>query len=426
MVGANDRHRRRTVGARIVHAQAVDNRQGVIDLPGVLDEGADLGVLPGAAGVCQGHAIGQVVLDEGAVVAGSDFVGRGAIGVLVVEAVGTVQQLAEYVDGLVAHVIDAALDLVVAEVIGAGEGSGPALAADRVLVAEAVFTRDDPRRGGRDAGRVVAAWSGAEAREHFRLVEGRAVDVVVLLIADLQLGAEILGPVAEHLDGVVVRLARAGVPVGRQDDAPVLDVAAVRGRLAFFGLLVGEGGAMIFGDVPVDLGQGALVHERHVAGAAAVLDADAFESIGDGVDLRLGEQAGGGGVGADAGDAGHILFFVAEVEEQPVLHDRAAEGEAGRLVLVEDVEVGTFAVADHAAAVGVGVVHRAVEFVGTRLGDGVDVRADGVGADVEVGDRDVIRVDGVGRDRRTGEVARPLAFRPKGSVTDRPSTLMLL
>src|SRR5207342_2349779 len=160
------------------------------------------------------------------------------------------------------------------------EGSGPALAADRVLVAEAVFTRDDPRSGGVEAGRIVAAGSGAEAGEHFRLVDGRAIDVVVLLVADLQLGAEILGPVAEHLHGVVVGLARAGVPVGRQDDAPVLDVAAVRGRLAFLGALVGEGGAMIVGDVPVDLGQGALVLERHVTGAAAVLDADAFEGTG--------------------------------------------------------------------------------------------------------------------------------------------------
>ena len=61
-----------------------------------------------------------------------------------------------------------------------------------------------------------------DVQPDFRLVNGGAVGVDELLVAGLELGAEVLGPVAEQLERVVVGLAGDVVPVARQHHGVVL------------------------------------------------------------------------------------------------------------------------------------------------------------------------------------------------------------
>src|SRR6185312_299297 len=310
-----DRNRRRMVGIRHVDAHAVDQREPVGGLPGVLQERADLGVFPGTRAVGLSDAIRQDIHNIGAVVAGGDFVRGSAVAVLVVEPVGTMQQLAENVGRLVAHVVEAALDDMVAHVPATGQGAVEALAGDRVLMAEAILASDDPVDAAGNVARVVGAVGGhgSKAGVHLRLVLGGAISVVELLVAELELGAEVVGPVAEQLQRVVVGLAGDGVKVAGENDAAWLHVRAVRSGLGLLGTLVGEAGALAVADVPVQLGQGALVFLGQAAAAAAIgarIDADGLERLRNRIHLRLGEISAGDGVGADALDAGNFLIFV--------------------------------------------------------------------------------------------------------------------
>ena len=200
------------VGLGHVDTQAVEQREPVGGLPNVLDKGADLRVLPGTGAVRERHAIRKDVDEVRTVVAGGDLVHRRAVAVLVIETVGAVQQLPEYIGSLVAHEIESRLDDVVAQMPGAGERTRVELAVDRILMAEPVFTRDDPVDAGWNAGRAIRAvgCGSGEARVHLGLVQGRAIGVVVLLVAELELGAERVGPVAEQLERIVV--GRAGRP----------------------------------------------------------------------------------------------------------------------------------------------------------------------------------------------------------------------
>src|SRR5690606_27319691 len=137
-------------------------------------------------------------------------------------------------------------------------------------------------------------------------------------------------------------------------------------------------------------------------------DVDAVDVAGDRLglgDLLRGDVDDGVGAGTDRAERGAgaiaLELLVVHEEEQLVLDDRAAEGGAEGLLLLEAGEVGARdRVLAPPVAVAVGAVHRAVELVGARLGPRVPHRAGGTGdGGVVVGDVDVDRLDGVHRHR---------------------------
>ena len=119
-------------------------------------------------------------------------------------------------------------------------------------------------------------------------------------------------------------------------------------------------------------------------------------------DARDFQRRGGFDRARDRTDAVLLLLFERTEEEQLVLDDRAAEGDARGAVLVVAFPALTGGVvADHARGVLVDEVRRAVEVVGARLGDGVDRRAHAAArGHVVVGGGDVVFLDRVLRDRR--------------------------
>src|SRR5690606_10946804 len=130
-----------------------------------------------------------------------------------------------------------------------------------------------------------------------------------------------------------------------------------------------QAGAVVVVDVPVDLGQVALVLQVVAGGhaVAARLHAQAGGDVDRAGDLVQGHVAVGHAVGqAGPAEVGDRLLLVGGEEEQAVLDDRAAEGHAAGLVGPEPVVLLAVDLADHAAGVLVGVVHRAVELVGAR------------------------------------------------------------
>ena len=384
---------------RDVHAHAVLHRQLLVDLPGVLQERAVLAVRPLAGDVVERVAGRRVEQDVRVVVAGGEVVDAPEV---VLAEFGLPEQVVD----LVALVIDAALDRVVARVPGAGEEHAELLRIDVVVVAEALLAQVHRR----------ALAGRREVHVHRRLLPGRSGVLHELLEADLGFGGEAVAPVVEHVGDIVVGGDRLGIGVAGQPDA-VRTVAAHR-RQQLPGALEGEAGAVIVGDVPVDLAEVALVVVGQPGRAAerARSQAQLLRRIDDLLQVARGNLVAGGravaqrvvqAVGRVGADAGGLLVLGRDEEEQLVLDDRAADVEAvGGVLLVALVVVARIVagqpagVADQVAGVAVGVVHRAMELVGAGLGHRVDVGANHVGRGVVVGGGDVVFGDRLGRDRR--------------------------
>src|SRR3546814_19086077 len=99
-----------------------------------------------------------------------------------------------------AQVVETTLDDVVAGVVGAERRQGVALGVDLVLVAVVVLAAEDR-----------AATSGSDL--DFRLVDRVAVDLVALLVAELDLSREVVGPVTEQLKRLVLGYVVVVVPM---------------------------------------------------------------------------------------------------------------------------------------------------------------------------------------------------------------------
>src|SRR6185312_1669456 len=359
---------------------------------------AVLAVGPLGGNVGQGVARRRVIQHVLVVVAGEEV---GNAPEVVLAELGLTEQVVD----LVALVVDAALDRVIAEVIGAGKEDAELLGIDVVVMAELFLTEVDRRP------RAIRR----QVHVHRGLLERRGGVLHVFLKTDLRLGGEVVGPVVEHVGDVVVGGDRLGIGVAAQADT-ARPVAADGGQ-QLPGVLVGEAGAVVVADVPVDLAEVALVVVGQPGGAAEIARGEA-ELLG-GVDhfLQVARRhlaAGRGAlaeravqaVGRVGADAGGLLVFGGDKEEQLVLHDRAADVEAAgpvfpvAMVVVAVIAAGQPAgIADQLARVAIGVIHRAVELVGARLGHRIDVGADRVGNDVEVGGGDVVFGDRLRRDR---------------------------
>ena len=254
-----------------------------------------------------------------------------------VERVGAELGTAEQVVDLVALGVDAALDRVVTGVIGAGEEEGGLLGVDLVVVAVLLLAQVHRRR-------TVAG----NRHRHLRLLVGHVGVLHEVLVADLGLGGEVVRPVVVELQRDVVGLDRLGIGVAAQADR--VRRVAERCRMRLLGLVVGQADAVVVGDVPVDLGQVALVFQRHPAGAAegARLQAQLVGDVDDLLHVARRELVGGRRAVAEAGvqtvgrigaDAGDLLLLGGHEEEQLVLDDRTAQREAAGGVLVEAVVV---------------------------------------------------------------------------------------
>ena len=386
------------VGLRNVHAQTVGHRQVVVDLPGVLDERAVLAVHPLCRHVVEGIARRGLIQEVRVVVAGSE-IGQP------VERVIAVLGATEQVVDLVPLEVDAALDGVVAEEIGAGNEGRPLLGADGILVAILILAQVDRRT------LVVVA----QVDLHLRLVDRVAGQLLERLVADLGFGREVLAPVIVELQRGVLGQAVLAVPVAVQ--AHFLGAVALHDGLVLLGVLVGEAGTMVVVDVPVDLAEVALVGQTdRTATQAARLQTERLGRIDHLLQVAGRDLVGGGctgqrrvqAIGRVRADARGLFLLGGEEEEQLVLDDRPAHGDAaGPVALVAGVVVTAVAavqpagVADHLVGIAIGVVHRAVELVGARLGDRIDVGTDRVGGDVEIGGGDVVLADRVDRNRRT-------------------------
>ena len=293
---------------------------------------------------------------------------------------------------------------MVAGVIGAGEKRRPALGVDFVVVAELVFAQVHRRA----VERIGVHLDG-------RLILGTARQLRELLEADLRLGGEIVGPVVEQVDHRVLGEAVGGVPVAAQADRRI--AVAVDLRIRLFRALVGEAGAVVVADVPVQLDQIAVV--RQVGGAAGNvtrIQAVAEGDVADALDVARRNRVAGGRAITEArvvrhigrgAHAGGLLLFGGHEEEQLVLDDRTAQGHAlggvdavALVVVVRVVAVQIAGVAHKVAGVAICVIDRAVEIIGARLGHRVDAGAHAVGGGVEIRGGDVVFGDGVGRDRR--------------------------
>ncbi|KAG1444741.1 hypothetical protein G6F57_017740 [Rhizopus arrhizus] len=254
---------------------------------------------------------------------------------------------------------------------------------------------------GTEVQRVIAA--GTETTDLDLRQAGRSgTDRGVFLVRDLELGREVLGPVAEqfaHPGFVGLRLL---VPEGAQRDRAVADLREADDVL--LELVVTHRGAVVLVDVPVDL-QRVLFHLGLVGRG---IERACVEAVAGGDLLRTGDVGIGDGalavrrIGqADARSRALHLLVVGE-EEQLVLDDRAAEGHAVGLLVIEAVEADAVQLlADH-VLVAVRVVHGAAEVVGTRLGHRIDHRTGTAGdGGVIVGDVDVDFLDRIHRHRLT-------------------------
>ena len=389
---------RRCAGMRNIHAYAVLQRQLVADLPGVLQERAVLAVGPLACDVAQRIARRRVVQNVGVVVAGPEVADAPEV---VLAELGLPEQVVD----LVALVVEATLDGVVTGVIRAGQKHAELLRVDMVVVA-VTFLAQIHRR---------ALAGGGQVDVDGRLLKRCGGVLHELLQADLGLGGEVVGPVVEHVRDVVAGADRLGIGVAGQADA--VGAVAGDGGQQLLGVLVGEAGAVVVADVPVDLAEITLVVVGQAGGAAesAGGQAQLLGGIDDRLQVARRYLVAGGrplaqravqAVGRVCADAVGALVLGGDEEEQLVLDDRAADGEAAgpvvgiALVLVAGVAAGQPAgIANQLACIAIYVIHRTVELVGTRLGHGVDVGADSVGGDIEVGGGDVVLGDGVRRNR---------------------------
>ena len=218
---------------------------------------------------------------------------------------------------------------MLAQMPGAGEIAGNLLDVERVDVTRKLRAEGDVRSGGR---RRIGY-------RHRRLIaadqrSARSGDMGILQIG---FGREHVGPVAEHLAEIALDIAIVEIPVAVRAD---LRRAAGRHGLEFLGLAVAKHRAVLVVDVPVDLGEIAFVGqvgERLVAGVETELLRLAENAVVErGVDALHRRGASGDRVARSrrSGVADALALFVAQEEEQSVLDDRAADGEArGSLAL---------------------------------------------------------------------------------------------
>ncbi|CRD47817.1 hypothetical protein BN1263170055 [Stenotrophomonas indicatrix] len=370
---------------RHVDADAGLHGQVAVDGPAVLDEQAGVlqrvlgrDVVVAAAGARRTH---NVLVD-----ATCSEVAE------VVEHIRAVDVTTVVVQQVVVGVVEAELDGVVADVPGGGTEGAQLLALDRVDVRVLLGT---------EVQRVIAA--GAKTTDlDLRQARRRGTDRGVFLVRDLELGREILGPVAEQLAHPGFIGLRLLVPEGAQRNRAVADLREADNIL--LELVVTHRGTVVLVDVPVDLQR--VLFDLGLVGRG--VERTCVEAVTGRDLLRAGDVGIGDGalavrrIGqADARGRTLHLFVVGE-EEQLVLDDRAAEGHAVGLFVIKTVEADIVQVlADH-VLVAVRVIHGAAEVVGTRLGHRIDHRARTAGnGGVVVGDVDVDFLDRIHRHRLT-------------------------
>ena len=234
-----------------------------------------------------------------------------------------------------------------------------------------------------------------------RQIGERRADGVVFLVRDLELGREIVAPVAEQLADYGLVGLRQGVPRRTQRHPVVVDQREA--QHALLELVVAQRSAVVLIDVPVDLdrlflglglaGRG----QRKGTGVEAV----GTGGILDAGDIRIGHFTPAvGRVGQAGARGGALVLLVVGEEEQLVLDDRATKGAAVGLLVVEAVELDAFELLAHHVLVAIGVIDASVELVGARLGHRVDHGAGTTGdGGVVVGQVDVDRLDRVHRHR---------------------------
>ncbi len=235
-----------------------------------------------------------------------------------------------------------------------------------------------------------------------RQVGERRADGRIILACDLELGREVVAPVAEQLSDVGLIGLRQRVPGRAQRNTVGIDQREP--QHALLEVVVTQCRAVVFVDVPVDL-------ERIFLGfgLAGVRQRQrpCIEAVGttrDVLDLRnvrIGDFAATIRRRRQAGTrrSARILLVVGE-EEQPILEQRTAEGHAVGFFVLEAVELDAAQFLAHPVLVAERVIRGAVEFIGTRLRHRVDDRAGAAGdRGVVIGQIDVDRLDGVDRDR---------------------------
>ncbi len=388
--------RRRLRELRRVQAQAVGQREPVGRLPGILQERAVLLLLEIGLRVLQVVARRRL-LDRVLFPVARREISQRVVGVAADRA------LHEGVEDLVLAGVEAGLDGVLAEMPRAG--------AVQVVLSDVEGVHLARELGAEGHARGEAR-VGVDRDLHRRLIAAgeRAAQRGDVRVLRVDFGGEHVAPIAEQLHEVALRVAIVVVPVAVRRDR---GAAAGRNGLRFLGFAEAEHGAVLVVDVPVDFGQVTLVgevRERAVAG----IEAEGLRLAQHRVEER-GVEAGhrraaravrrrGGRADADA-----FALFVAQEEEQRVLDDRTADGEARRpftlpaVVRLLDAAAGQGDLA-HEIVVGgaVGVIDRAVEIVGTALRHRVDVGADAAArGHVEVRGGELVRIDDVRGNRRT-------------------------
>ena len=315
-----------------------------------------------------------------------------------VEVVGAVAARQEEVEDLLALVLHTRLVQVGITHEFTRELALGVLGVEEVRVPELVRAEAHDR----DIARAVAAgerlvrradgveWRGGGADADVReiLARRRLLQARVIALREADLGGEGIGPVRVQLQRErLVVLARevplrveagaAGAEVGALDDA--------RLRLA-----VGQGGALVIGDVPVEARRVLLVGDRLGQRDAAEREGRTIgvgEHIGDGVDIRLchrraARAVDGGGEacpdGTDGGGVEGLVVLVGERKEQRVLDDRAAEGGAVVVLLDQRLDRGLLDLGADQIIVQEVREHRTAELVGALTQHDVDRTAEEV------------------------------------------------
>ena len=402
----------------VVEEQAVQTDAGgqleaVVDVPLVLAVDA---------GLVELHAGGRLLLAVVAVGEVDDLRG------------GTCEEVAHgivaVVTGTIAHVLVVSHlvleagtcgDLVVAHVVGqvvldVGHGVVHGVVPGEELIAEGHV---DVRRG---AFLTDVAVEDVDVRE---LGGVGAADVIQLGPGGEELVGQVVAQAAVEVEGhgvddVLHRVHRVGEGHGvlrhtgaGHTGAAVHGGGVGRAPAVVERVVVADGKLVLVVDVPVDAGQDlhVVLVGREVSPGTGVIAVLALHELGDALQVgdggtgdevvRIG-LAVGGAVPAVHDRRGHRLLEVGE-EEELVLDDRAAQGEAvGGVAVPVAGAADLLAVHGVAAEVLVAVIDvgRALEGVGTGLGDGVDAAADEVGlADIIRGDHHLHLLDGVDGDR---------------------------
>ena len=239
----------------------------------------------------------------------------------------------------------------------------------------------------------------------------RDLTVVQGRIGDAELGREIVRPVREDLQDIGVQLGTALIQVARifelvRTAVRLRDVEAVI-------VVIGEGGAVLVGDVPVQLDQQLFVLIRLGSRDATRIEAvNVPGNVQDLVVLGLREalHLGTTAAGRRTVEEVHAFqFFIGGEEIQTVLDDRSAQVHtpAGFLELAQ-IDRAAFQIGTGQLVVAVVVEETTRQAVAARLGHGVDVTGGEVAVfDVERGQFHGHLLDGVvGEGHTLGRIAR--------------------